>query len=487
MTGIPIRGKATGTAARAYEIAVRRGAQRREFTKAYFVALYAVCEPLVVDADVLVAQWDLETRSGTSGYWIDDGNPAGIAAFDDGSNWGLTFTPEQAAGAQAAHMARYLGIAVPDALRRLDARWDAVAEKGYVGTVTTTDDLGNGRWATDAGYARKLRERYEAYWGTYATGETAVTTFTKHTFPGLPNPVYLPSWIAVEIKLIPSTVNGWTSGQYVAPSNFTSTTYHDTGNDASSATSEYNWAATGGRGAINSPGSYNGIFDGTKLIITQRFDELVGHAANPTGNVTSYAFEEAYGAHGHDKALEVGMWVHAGVLQSMGKTAAKSMYLHQFWSGKWCSKQILDRKQWGYVEKTVDARIGEIKSFLANGGTTTPTPIPTYKTPVAVPELAAFIRNGAIVSLPTGPVKAASGVVWHPTGYDVVMIEKGPRLAGDRLDSGSRGEDIPKGHEFRTIAWGVGTDGAVLYLTPGLTRVDARKVRIADAGMLKAA
>ena len=172
MTGIPIRGKAKGTAAQAYATAVRRGAKRLDFTKPYFVALYAVADSLGINADVLVAQWDAETGAGTSGYWINDGNPAGIAAFPDGTNWGLTFTPETAAGAQAAHMARYLGMAVPAALQKLDARWDAVATAGYVGTVTTTADLGNGRWATDPNYAALLMERYVAYWGPYAPSTT---------------------------------------------------------------------------------------------------------------------------------------------------------------------------------------------------------------------------------------------------------------------------------------------------------------------------
>jgi len=184
VTGIPIRGAATGTAARAYEIAVKRGAQRLDFTRAYFVSLYAVSAQLGINADVLVAQWDLETGRGTSAYWVNDGNPAGIAAFDDGTNWGLTFTPETAAGAQAAHMGRYLGIEVPDALRKLDARWDAVATAGYVGTVTTTADLGNGRWATDPDYAQKLYDRYVAYWGvpTTTTPTGAATVANKHIY-----------------------------------------------------------------------------------------------------------------------------------------------------------------------------------------------------------------------------------------------------------------------------------------------------------------
>src|SRR5215216_4514070 len=110
MSEIPIKGRATGSADAAYKIAKQRGAKRLEFTRDYFKALYADAAVRGIDADALVAQWDLETGSGTSDYWVHDGNPAGLAAFDDGSNWGLTFSPQKAARAHVTHMARYLGI-----------------------------------------------------------------------------------------------------------------------------------------------------------------------------------------------------------------------------------------------------------------------------------------------------------------------------------------------------------------------------------------
>lgn len=175
MTGIPIRGTAKGSAGAAFTIAKRRGAQRLDFTRDYFVSLYAVCKTLGINADVLVAQWSEETGDGTSAYWLNDGNPAGIAAFDDGSNWGLTFTPEKAAGGQTVHMCRYLGMTVSPELQKLDARWDAVADAGYVGRVTTTADLGNGLWATNPSYAKNLIERYTAYWGEYTDASSAPT------------------------------------------------------------------------------------------------------------------------------------------------------------------------------------------------------------------------------------------------------------------------------------------------------------------------
>lgn len=164
--GIPIQGTARGSPGAAYETAKRRGAQRLAFLRDYLVELYRVCGELTVDADVLVAQADLETGAFTSRYYVDDGNVAGFGAFDDGTDLGLTYGALQAARGHAAHVCAYLGKTdIPQAYIDADPRWDAVARAGYVGSVTTTDDLGNGRWATDRIYATKLLNRYRAYWG----------------------------------------------------------------------------------------------------------------------------------------------------------------------------------------------------------------------------------------------------------------------------------------------------------------------------------
>src|SRR5690606_35178540 len=97
MSAIPVAGHASGTPERVFSAAKMRGAQRLDFTRDYLTALYRDAAERGINADVLVAQWDLETGCGTSAYWVRDGNPAGLAAFDDGSNWGLQFSPEKAA------------------------------------------------------------------------------------------------------------------------------------------------------------------------------------------------------------------------------------------------------------------------------------------------------------------------------------------------------------------------------------------------------
>ncbi|MGB3330985.1 MAG: hypothetical protein WBA46_18620, partial [Thermomicrobiales bacterium] len=324
-------------------------------------------------------------------------------------------------------------------------------------------------------------------------GDPDMTTFKKHVFPGLANPVYLPDWLPVSIKLIPSSTPGWTSGQKVDVSQFTSTTYHDTQNDLSSAQSEYTWAKNGGRASINSAGSYNGIFDANGLIITQRFDELVGHAANPTGNVTSYAFEEAYGATGHAASLDVGLWVHAGVLQAMGKSGGtESMYLHQWWSGKYCSKQILDRGQWSYAEQTVDARVAEINAYLKQGGdgtggsTTPPPPTTTYAKPVPIPELVGFSVNEN-TTVP-GVVTRDGGDAFIFTADLYECVTATPRLQyADIKHSPKVGEDLVVGERF-IGAWLVkARDGEWYIVTPYWTRIRLRDVkRIGDVPNLAA-
>ena len=39
-----------------------------------------------------------------------------------------------------------------------------------------------------------------------------MVTFVKHTWKGLANPVYLPDFVPVQIKIIPSSVAGWPTG-----------------------------------------------------------------------------------------------------------------------------------------------------------------------------------------------------------------------------------------------------------------------------------
>jgi N-acetylmuramoyl-L-alanine amidase len=172
MSGIPIRGTAKGNAGIAFNVAKRRGAQRLDFLLEYLSELYRFAFDYGIDADVLVAQADLETGAFTSDYYLLDGNVAGFGVPSNGPAQGWTYTAKAAARAQVIHHCAYLGIAVSLSDQRLDPRWQDVIRAGYFGTVATTADYGNGRWAEDPDYAHKLVERYTAYWGNPPLQET---------------------------------------------------------------------------------------------------------------------------------------------------------------------------------------------------------------------------------------------------------------------------------------------------------------------------
>lgn len=191
--GIRIKGPTGSSASTAHAIAVRRGGQdwrgRAGSLRTYFDHLYADASVLGVNPDVLVAQWDLETNRGTSYQWVENGNPAGLGVFEDGTTIGATFGPERAARAHVVHMALYAGILPPAAWQEVDPRWTAAMNAGFFGTVGTTDDLGNGLWATDPDYATKLVERYTAYFGP--PQEATMATTYPFNWPGVPGgPIY---------------------------------------------------------------------------------------------------------------------------------------------------------------------------------------------------------------------------------------------------------------------------------------------------------
>lgn len=304
--------------------------------------------------------------------------------------------------------------------------------------------------------------------------------FVKHTLPGLPNPVYLPESLPLEIKIIPSSVPGWTSGQKIPQKNFVSTTFHDTGNMESSADSEYRWAVNGGRAAIKSPGSYNWIVDNKKVIVTQRFDELVGHAANHTGNTTSYAGEQAGIGIDFDASLDNAMWMQAGVLQSMGRLADTSMYQHNYWSGKNCPGQIRRRGLWSYVEKTVDQRIAAIVAFISGEAVRPDPPVIQYPAPVPIPALDAVSQKDVVA--PSYVVIPNENITAFFVGDRYEAIRDTPRYRFADTSLAKVGPNIRKGESFNVDfvfenkqgRWGYTPYGTRVYLDD-LIRVSDQK------------
>jgi hypothetical protein len=125
----------------------------------YINELFRLCQLTGLDFRILFTQFVHETAGGTSSWWRDRRNPAGI---------GVTGDPEQnaasptfangtdAARAQVAHMLAYVDGTDEYGIARADPRWDAVFAAGLDGSVDRLGDLGAGRWATDPIYAPQI-------------------------------------------------------------------------------------------------------------------------------------------------------------------------------------------------------------------------------------------------------------------------------------------------------------------------------------------
>jgi hypothetical protein len=153
----PLRGKPRGSMGQANAYAAAQGAAHLADVELLIREFYRLGAIYGVDAAILVAQSAHETAAWTSSYWRTQRNPAGLGAFDDGTYVGGVFPNGTiAAQAQFAHMLAYLGIEAPPDLARTDPRYSAVRPAGFWGSVKVINDLGRGKWATDANYAAKI-------------------------------------------------------------------------------------------------------------------------------------------------------------------------------------------------------------------------------------------------------------------------------------------------------------------------------------------
>jgi hypothetical protein len=135
----------------------------------YLRTLWTLCGQLGLDALVLAAQWDLETDTGRSEWWVERRNPAGIGVTGDpAQNEASQSWPdgEAAAYGHVAHMVAYVwgpGWKIvwpaewPSPLEA-DRRFHAPIDAGY--HAERLSDL-NGTWAIDPqnNYDGKLAAR----------------------------------------------------------------------------------------------------------------------------------------------------------------------------------------------------------------------------------------------------------------------------------------------------------------------------------------
>jgi hypothetical protein len=250
----------------------------------------------------------------------------------------------------------------------------------------------------------------------------------------------------------------------------------------SSAQGERDWAQGGGRADIGSSGSYQLIVDGREVIVTLPFNKAAGHAANNTGNLTSYACEMAI-AGGYEAAFQNAAHVAAGVIVAKNWQVDTTLLQHWNWlrtngERKNCPSIIRDKGDWSRFVAVVTRNAAAIRSFLAGDGTGGPVvpPVTTYPVPVPIPALALISDNDGIA--PFYVVDKGTEYTW--LGDRVRVKTATPRWR--YADKSERvGADLKVGEEF-DLDWKFDFNGERFGMTPGWTRVQLDNLeRISDA------
>lgn len=361
--GIPILAQPKGNPTDVYNVAVRRGAKNLDFLRAYLNRLYQRGRETAINSDLAVAQADLETGAFTSARYVEDGNVAGFGVFDDGTNEGHQFTAERAADGHLAHLGLYAGKKdIPADMIEADARWDAaIAEKKF-GVAHTSDDLGNGNWATDPIYNTKLPVRYAAYFGPYE--DQTMASFTP---------------ITVRQRLLPSNMKNF-PGLLLDTSGDLWVTVHETGNTNTNATAaaEASFVNQGG-----GPGnvSYHFAVDEKEAWQMLKLNRVGWHAGDgcdnravDTGCFRSVAIETVvrdgnrYAAQTRANLITLIAMIMTGHPSiDFGGTdfrrfSPARIAPHNKWSleGKWCPKFMLDDGYFWTIRSRVEALLGSV-------------------------------------------------------------------------------------------------------------------------------
>jgi hypothetical protein len=475
----PIIGEGKGDPDKIADWAIANGAQRPDELRDYLDTVYRMAPALGLNPDVVVGQSHLETGGWNSLWWNTRLNPAGIGVTGDARQDAISRVFSNGEAAALGHMLHlYLytvgddipsGFSVNDDPRRMEA-----IDAGYVGFADVLDNLTN-TWAVDDQYGAKIAARLnlmEAA-GLLPASVEAPVAYKAHQWPGLKQPVYLPDWIPVEVKIIDHS----RFRSFVKSSAHTKTTFHDTGNPNTNADAEYRWAAAGRQGA--GVGGYNGIFDDRKIIITQPFDEVVWAAGTPEGNRTSYHFEMAWGGGvNFTKALEIGEALHGGICAAKGWNVDTAMVKHQYWYGKWCPGQILNKGLWSAVVKGTTEAATAARAAAGGDGTGGGTPAPVYAKPSPIAVLDAIsMAEGVAPQRVTDP---SSGVTFVWIGDRVKATKDTPRYRYATRDGEKVGPDLKAGEEF-DADWLFETGDTWWLYTPYGTRVIADDTqRISD-------
>lgn len=452
--------------------AVRRGAVRLDDLRRYLDAVYG---QNVLNPEIVAIQSAHETGWWTSYWWEQRLNPAGIGITGDPNqnNASRIFaTGVAAARAHLVHLALYaIGTVLPAGLpgdKDDDPRWANAVAAGYAGQKRTIGSLTN-TWAIDSAYGDKLVAILNQRPAT--TQEPAPMGYQKVRFVGLDRDVYLPDNITVHIDIVPSRITNVRSNQRFTGQ--TKTTFHDTGDPGSTARSQRNYLHNGAEG--RSVG-YNFAVDDKEIWQLTPLDEVTWAAGTPEGNRTSWHVEQCYGGSiNWDASLRNAIALHAGLIAAKGWSTDTALVKHQYWYGKWCPAQVLNKGIWSSVVSRV-SQGALAAAAAANGGTIPPT-APVYATPVPIPELAAFDgKNDSEI-----PYRIdGNGWVALAVFDRVKALKDTPRL---RYSSGTEmvGGPVKAGEEFDVDWLLISTDFPDTYLTPWLTRIRAADTaRVSD-------
>lgn len=291
----------------------------------------------------------------------------------------------------------------------------------------------------------------------------------KYRFVGLDKDVWLPDDIEVQIKII--TNSRFRSSQKF--SGQTKTTFHDTGNSKTNALQEWTWANNGREGA--GVGGYNFIVDDMRIIQCGPLDEVTWAAGTAEGNRISWHIEQAWGGDvDFTRSLEVAAALHGGLIAAKGWDADTALVKHQYWYGKWCPGQILNKGLWSQVVSMVsDAALA---SRLAAMGEAAAGAV--YVKPDPIPALDAISKAEGIAPAIVHDPSSGVDFIWTGDRYRVVQATGRYRWADER--SAKLGPDLKPDEEFDgDFVFFVG--GKWWLYTPYATRIKADDVeRISD-------
>lgn len=258
------------------------------FTRSYVAILHELCRATGIRFAIAFAQFCDETGKGTSWYWWNKRNPAGIGALPDGTYVGITYQrPVESAGGQLVHLWLYaMGPELPPELEpylEYDPRWQAA--QGNAGKGARLIGLAN-TWATNPNYAVQIAGHANACFGGAIPEGASKMSYTT-SIPGLPGGPITTSF-PIRVQLVPLSLSRVRPGILATPTR--RSIQHETANRWSFAKgeAEYLLGGAGGRTV-----SYHGAVDDQELWVMIPLNEVTwqaGDGAGP-GNYKGYSLE----------------------------------------------------------------------------------------------------------------------------------------------------------------------------------------------------